>query len=69
MVAETVQRPRLRKRKKRDPEGVMSIVEHIQELRSRLLKALAGILVGTIIGFTWYQLSFTLGPWRLPFGD
>lgn len=47
----------------------MSIVEHIQELRSRLLKALAGILVGTIIGFTWYQLSFTLGPWRLPFGD
>lgn len=47
----------------------MSIVEHIQELRSRLLKALAGILVGTIIGFTWYQFSFTLGPWKLPFGD
>lgn len=47
----------------------MSIVEHIQELRSRLLKALAGILVGTIVGFTWYQFSFTLGPWKLPFGD
>ncbi|MFO6504470.1 twin-arginine translocase subunit TatC [Corynebacterium freneyi] len=47
----------------------MSIVEHIQELRSRLLKALAAILVGTIVGFTWYQFSFTLGPWKLPFGD
>ncbi|MFD5868690.1 twin-arginine translocase subunit TatC [Corynebacterium sp. NPDC060344] len=47
----------------------MSIVEHIQELRSRLLKALAGVLVGTIIGFTWYQFAFTLGPWRLPFVD
>ncbi|MFC3850900.1 twin-arginine translocase subunit TatC [Corynebacterium hansenii] len=47
----------------------MSIVEHIQELRSRLLKALAGVVVGTIIGFTWYQFSFTMGPWKLPFGD
>ena len=47
----------------------MSIVEHIQELRSRLLKALAGILVGTIIGFAWYQFSFALGPWKLPFGN
>lgn len=47
----------------------MSIVEHIQELRSRLLKALAAILVATIVGFTWYQFSFTLGPWKLPFGD
>ncbi|WJZ00044.1 Sec-independent protein translocase protein TatC [Corynebacterium hansenii] len=65
----STQRPRARKRKKRDPEGVMSIVEHIQELRSRLLKALAGVVVGTIIGFTWYQFSFTMGPWKLPFGD
>ena len=69
MVAETANRPRARKRSKRNPEGVMSIVEHIQELRSRLLKALAAILVGTIVGFTWYQFSFTLGPWKLPFGD
>ncbi len=47
----------------------MSIVEHIQELRSRLLKAIVGIFFGTIIGFIWYQYSFTLGPWKLPFGD
>ncbi|NMF08090.1 twin-arginine translocase subunit TatC [Corynebacterium xerosis] len=47
----------------------MSIVEHIQELRSRLLKAIVGIFFGTIIGFIWYQYSFTLGPWKLPFGN
>lgn len=69
MVAETANRPRARKRSKRNPEGVMSIVEHIQELRSRLLKAILGIFFGTIIGFIWYQYSFTLGPWKLPFGN
>lgn len=68
MTAPT-KRPRARKRNKRDPEGVMSIVEHIQELRSRLLKAIVGIFFGTIIGFIWYQYSFTLGPWKLPFGN
>lgn len=68
MTAPT-KRPRARKRNKRDPEGVMSIVEHIQELRSRLLKAILGIFFGTIIGFAWYQFSFTLGPWKLPFGN
>lgn len=47
----------------------MSIVEHIQELRSRLLKAMAWLVAGTIVGFIWYQVSFTLGPWKLPFGD
>lgn len=69
MVAEAAQRPRLRKGKKRDPEGVMSIVEHIQELRSRLLKAMAAIAIGAIVGFMWYQTSFTLGPWKLPFSS
>ncbi|WP_295626035.1 twin-arginine translocase subunit TatC [uncultured Corynebacterium sp.] len=71
MVAETANPRRIRKRKnkKRDPQGVMTIVEHLQELRSRLLKALLGVFAGTILGFIWYQTSFTLGPWRLPFGD
>lgn len=45
----------------------MTIVEHIQELRSRLLKAIAGLLIGTILGFMWYQATFTLGPWKIPF--
>lgn len=47
----------------------MTIVEHIKELRTRLLLAFAGIAVGTIAGFIWYQVTFTLGPWRIPFTD
>lgn len=45
----------------------MTIVQHIQELRKRLILALAGIFVGTIVGFIWYQVSFTIGAFRLPF--
>ncbi|AGG66811.1 hypothetical protein H924_06835 [Corynebacterium callunae DSM 20147] len=62
--AEVVKVPRrgITKRKKKSPTGDMSIVEHIKEFRRRLLIALAAVLVGTIIGFIWYQESF----WNIP---
>lgn len=37
--------------------GNMSLVEHLQELRRRVIISVLALVVGTILGFLWYQHS------------
>ncbi|OXM54280.1 twin-arginine translocase subunit TatC [Amycolatopsis alba] len=50
-----------RKRSRRmNPDGTMTLIEHIYEFRRRLGFALLALVAGGIIGFIWFQT--TIGP-------
>ncbi|GAA1020560.1 Sec-independent protein translocase protein TatC [Acrocarpospora pleiomorpha] len=52
-----------------DDDGRMSLMDHIRELRNRIVKIILGIVVGTIVGFIFFDpiWDFMTGPFcRLP---
>jgi sec-independent protein translocase protein TatC len=47
--------PKLRRKGPKDPGGTMTIIEHLEELRYRLVMAIGSIGVGSIAGWFLYQ--------------
>jgi sec-independent protein translocase protein TatC len=47
--------PERLRRRKRDPEATMSLVEHLEELRTRLVISMVAIAVGSVVGWFLYD--------------
>jgi len=46
--------------RRHNPDGTMSLRDHLYELKHRLGLAILGLLVGCIAGFLWFQ--WRIGP-------
>lgn len=46
---------RPKSKKKKSPTGDMPLVEHLKELRTRVIYIVIALTIGAIIGFVWYQ--------------
>lgn len=60
---------KIKSRPQPDPEGRMPLIEHIRELRRRIVRALLGLALGTAVGFLVFNpvWDFLKRPWcQLP---
>jgi sec-independent protein translocase protein TatC len=50
----------------RDPEGRMTLAEHLRELRSRLVKSMLAVALAGVVGLVFYQqiIQAFIGPFR-----
>lgn len=48
---------RRRTKAERNPDGTMTLMEHLFELRRRLFFAVLGLFLGAIVGFVWYSVT------------
>ncbi len=53
-------RLRLRSRRRRNPEGRMSVLDHLRELRRRVVVILLIIAVGSVVGWIFYDPILTI---------
>jgi len=53
--AEERRAARRRRSRRHNPDGTMTVVEHLLELRRRLAFALVAVAIGAIAGFVWWQ--------------
>ncbi len=51
---------RQRRSRRGNPDGTMTLIEHLYELRHRLALAILGIILGGILGFLWW--AYRVGP-------
>ncbi|GII93910.1 twin-arginine translocase subunit TatC [Sinosporangium siamense] len=57
---------------KADPEGRMPLMEHLRELRNRLVIGMLGVTAGTVVGFVFFDTlwQFVSSPYcNLPFAQ
>ena len=52
--------PRRGRRAPKSPDGSMTLVDHLRELRNRLIKSGIAIAVGTVVGWVFYDQLFAI---------